>query len=385
MATLLTSSGINFPEVKINGNTSPRINDSIQKILDAFPLPTALLDLDEKIITININFLKLFSYTSADHIIGKKPEEIFNCIYANGTIYDRQIADHCRNCGENLSLIGRKVTCKKFTENCNLTFADENGHIDDLHNMKVTTSPFTIDGEKFYLFSITDISNDVRRRLLEKIFFHDALNKAGNIIGILDILKLIGNDGEASDGLYESLKNTSEDLINEIKYQRDLSAAENNEITPIFFPTSSLGILHTTKSEIANSDVAHKREILISSSAIDHKINTDGILLRRVLLNMVKNALEATQSGGKVILGCEPLNTESFRFWVHNDTSIPKEIQIKLFNKSTSTKGYNRGLGTFSMRLFGEKYLKGKVNFISSEATGTHFMIDLPLKLRRSK
>jgi len=355
------------------------ISDSMQKIMDAFPQPTALLDPEKKMITVNTNFLKLFSYPSGDHLIGKKPEEIFNCIYAIDTFYDNRIASQCRKCGENLNMKDSEVSCNRFSDRCHLTFVYETGHFDDLHNMKVTTSPFTLEGEQFYLFSITDISNDVRRRLVERIFFHDVLNKAGNILGILDVLNLVGNDDERSGGLYESLKNTSQDLINEIKYQRDLSAAENNELVPVLYPTSSLKILHSTRNEIINSDFAYKREILIASSSVDEEVLTDGVLLRRVLINMLKNALEATKAGEKVILGCQPLNDENFRFWVHNDSPIPQEIQSQLFNKSTSTKSSDRGLGTFSMRLVGEKYLKGKVNFTSSEEEGTLFMIDLPM------
>lgn len=379
MANPTTPANVLSLESKRDEAAYSLINNSMQKILDAFPQPTVLLDPDEKVILVNINFLKLFSYTNGDHLTGKKPGEIFNCIFAIDTICESQNANHCHNCGVNLSLNGNKVTSQRFTESCNLTFIDESGHIDDLHNMKVTTSPFTLNGEKLSLFSITDISNDVRRRLLEKIFFHDVLNKAGNIVGILDVLNLIGSDDERSDELYESLKNTSRDLISEIKYQRDLSSAENNELTPVFALTSSMGILNSTKNEITNSEVANNREILIASSSVDQQIKTDGVLLRRVLINMLKNALEATKSGETVTLGCELINQENIRFWVHNDTLIPSQIQMLLFNKTTSTKGAGRGLGTFSMRLIGEKYLRGKVSFISARDTGTCFMIDVPL------
>src|SRR5665648_128596 len=363
----------------IDNDVVPIINDSIQKILDAFPQPTALLNLEEKVLTVNINFLKLFSYNNSEQLIGRRPEDIFNCIYAIDKNNHSKNAEQCQKCGENLEVNETKVSCNHFTDRCHLTFVDETGHFDDFHNMKVNKSPFTIDGKQFYLFSITDISNDVRRRLVERIFFHDVLNTAGNIIGILDVLNLVGNNDERSGDLYESLKNTSQDLINEIKYQRDLSAAENNELIPVFYPTSSLRILHSTRNEIINSDVAYNKQILIAASSVDEEIPTDGVLLRRVLINMLKNALEASQSGEKVILGCEPLNKENFRFWVHNDASILPEIRSQIFYKSTSTKSSDRGLGIFSMRLVGEKYLKGKVSFTSSDEEGTLFMIDLPV------
>jgi len=370
---------IDSPKDKISISSLPIVSDILQRILDAFPQPVALLNRSEEVIIVNSHFLKILSYTNADRLTGKKPQEIFNCVFAIDTVYDIQATDRCSSCGENLNLKGNKISCQRFTERCNLTFVDENGHFDDLVNMKVTTSPFTIGSEQYFLFSITDISNDVSRRLLEKIFFHDVLNKAGNIIGILDVLNFVGNNDEKSVELYESLKYTSRDLINEIIYQRDMSAAENNELTPVFAPASSLEILNSSKNEIINNDIAYAKEIFISPLSIDQQIITDAVLLRRVLLNMLKNAMEATISGEKVTIGCEPLNQDKFRFWVHNNSPIPNEIQGQLFSKSVSTKGFNRGLGTFSMRLFGEKYLRGKVNFISSEEEGTRFMIDLPL------
>ncbi len=358
-------------------NSPPLINSSIMQILDAFPQPTALLDPEERVISVNINFLKLFSIKNSDQLTGKQPVEMFRCISAD-TIYEQSNAGKCHECGVILNLKGNRATSQRFTERCNLTFADETGHLDELHNMKVTTSPFTLDGERYYLFSITDISHEVRRRLLDKIFFHDVLNKAGNIVGILDILNLIGNDDKRSDELYQTLKSTSNDLICEIKYQRDLSSAENNELIPVFLPKSSFEILDSTRKEIVNSAIAFEREITLFACSPDQEIVTDDLLLRRILINMLKNALEATNRGGKVILGCEQVDHEYFRFWVHNEQTIPVEIQQRLFKKTTSTKGANRGLGTFSIKLIGEKYLKGKVNFISSAYTGTYFMIDLP-------
>ena len=64
---------------------------------------------------------------------------------------------------------------------------------------------------------------------------------------------------------------------------------------------------------------------------------------------------------------------------VHSPNFIPRNIQLQIFKRSFSTKGNDRGLVTYSMKLLGERYLKGKMHFISDEKAGTEFYFDLPL------
>ena len=52
---------------------------------------------------------------------------------------------------------------------------------------------------------------------------------------------------------------------------------------------------------------------------------------------------------------------------------------MQIFKRSFSTKGKGRGLGTYSVRLLAENYLKGKAGFISNEKEGTIFFVDLPV------
>lgn len=58
---------------------------------------------------------------------------------------------------------------------------------------------------------------------------------------------------------------------------------------------------------------------------------------------------------------------------------MPKDVQYQVFQRSFSTKGHNRGLGTYSMKLITEKYLGGKIGFVSNETEGTKFFIKLPV------
>ena len=66
-------------------------------------------------------------------------------------------------------------------------------------------------------------------------------------------------------------------------------------------------------------------------------------------------------------------------FLVHNPGAMPEEVQEQIFQRSFSTKAKNgRGVGTYSIKLFTEKYLGGRVSFTSTEHEGTTFTVVLP-------
>jgi len=93
---------------------------------------------------------------------------------------------------------------------------------------------------------------------------------------------------------------------------------------------------------------------------------------------MLKNALEATESGGSIRF---TMNIESgvivFNVW--NPAAMPEEVCRQVFQRSFSTKGPGRGIGTYSMRLIAEQYLGGRVSFSSNEFSGTEFTVRLPV------
>ena len=95
---------------------------------------------------------------------------------------------------------------------------------------------------------------------------------------------------------------------------------------------------------------------------------------------MLKNALEASRPGETVTLGCEEVEGK-IRFWVHNAGFIPPAAQLQIFQRSSSTKGEGRGVGTHSKRLLSERYLKGSVSFTTSQENGTVFTASYPLAL----
>jgi len=56
-------------------------------------------------------------------------------------------------------------------------------------------------------------------------------------------------------------------------------------------------------------------------------------------------------------------------------------VQLQVFQRSFSTKGPGRGIGTYSIRLLVSRYLRGTVDFESSKEQGTTFRVHLPFEI----
>jgi signal transduction histidine kinase len=116
---------------------------------------------------------------------------------------------------------------------------------------------------------------------------------------------------------------------------------------------------------------------VLHAAAADVTFASDKSLLARVLGNMIKNALEATPPEGVVTIGCDA-DDDNVDFWVHNESAMPREVQLQVFQRSFSTKGQGRGVGTYSIKLLTELYLNGEVSFASTPETGTTFRVSYP-------
>ena len=103
----------------------------------------------------------------------------------------------------------------------------------------------------------------------------------------------------------------------------------------------------------------------------------DRVLLRRVLGNLLKNAVEATRFGGTVRARCA-MDERTVEFAVNNEGTVPESVRLQIFQRSFSTKGEGRGLGTYGARLLTEGYMKGTIAFRSEEGEGTTFLARYP-------
>ncbi|MBF0500058.1 MAG: GHKL domain-containing protein [Candidatus Riflebacteria bacterium] len=342
-----------------------------------------ILNAERQIILFNPAVRNFLSQNSPDgsiddsKIFGHRPGEAINCSHSKESEGGCGTTESCSTCGTLKAILKAQDKHESLEEaRLSIRTADEF----DSMELKIAGSPLEIGKKCFTLISLSDVSEEKRRKVLERIFFHDITNTAGNIRNIVDML-LEETDPDFRHKFLEVLELSSRNLLDEISSQRELFAAENNELTSNFSSVSTKVLLENSIQQYSKHEVAQGRHIRLASLCEDITFLTDPVLLRRVLGNMIKNALEAAAEGMTITVGVHRITIAAsnfVEFSVHNPSFMPRPVQLQIFQRSFSTRGNGRGLGTYSMKLISERCLKGTVAFESDERTGTTFYARYP-------
>ena len=132
---------------------------------------------------------------------------------------------------------------------------------------------------------------------------------------------------------------------------------------------------HLVKREATNKDIQIVREIASDTGTIW----SDAYQFRQVLINLLTNAIHATDAGGRITIILEAAGDKVKLTVKDNGRGIPKENMKKIFEPFFSTKppGEGTGLGLFVTRGIVEK-LCGSIEVESRLGDGTRFYVNLP-------
>ncbi len=343
-------------------------------ILDMVPEALLILNQNRQIVFANNNAIQLLESDEENTIYGLRPGELLDCTHASESTSGCGTTKFCSACGA-VKAIQSSLSGAEAIEECRLNQKKSGNALD----LRAWAFPLKVAEQLFSLFVITDISDEKRRRILERIFFHDILNTASGIFSFAEILGEL--DAAEIKEFQGHIYKLSTRLIDEINSQRDLMKAENHELTANYKEVDSLSFITDLTALYSKNDVAKGKNVVMAPDSQLVTFTTDPVLLARVLGNMLKNALESTGPGETVTSSCRKIDNK-VQFSVHNPCFISQEIQLQIFLRSFSTKGANRGLGTYSMRLLSERYLQGKVWFTSSKEDGTRFYASYPLSIQ---
>jgi len=342
-------------------------------IVRAVPYALMILNRQRQVVYANQHLLNMLQAQPDTQVLGKRPGELLDCVHAYEGPGGCGTSEHCCVCGAVTTILKSHDT-KTANAECRVTTMSGQAC-----EFGVWASSVAHEGRQFTVCGLEDLSDTKRRLALERTFCHDLNNVLAAIQGNSSLLGMCDSEQDVAECI-EAIQLASRQLAEEVCSHRRLLMAENGELLVDVEDVQSVSLLKDVAALYSSVRQWAGRKIVVNKSAADTKLRTDKTLLTRVLGNMVKNALESTSSEDTVSLSCDATDDE-VAFSVHNPGSIPRQVQLQLFQRSFSTKGNGRGIGTHSMKLFGERYLKGTVGFSTSEEDGTTFHISVPTVL----
>lgn len=348
----------------------------LRELLDAIPSLVLVLNARRQILFANDAAVRLLGRPLAD-LIGRRPGDAFGCL-RSARPGDCGTTEFCTACGAGQAL-DRVLKGKTSERECRICVEPAGKDLELL----VRATPLRREGLELTIFAAVDRTDEKRRRFLERIFFHDVINAAGAVKAIAELLP--GTPPAELPQFGRMLRESSELLLDEIIAQRELTALEHGEYRLTDAPLALKTFLETLAAVAATHPSAQSCRFFVEPGPPELTIRTDRGLLLRVVGNMLKNAAEAEAPGAAVTAGFEAQPDGGADIWVRNPTPMPRPVQLQIYQRSFSTKGDGRGLGTYSMRLLAERYLGGTVSFSSAPGRGTEFRVRLPASLPQSR
>ena len=144
------------------------------------------------------------------------------------------------------------------------------------------------------------------------------------------------------------------------------------------------GIVKTNLREILGEiflaiKVPENIKVLIEVEDEFTSFPTDPVLIKRVLTNLIMNAIQAMENGG--LLRISAVKRDDYAYISVQDTGvgIPEENRSKIFQPLFTTKAKGQGLGLAVCKRIIDA-LQGSITFQSEVGKGTTFTIKLPFK-----
>jgi hypothetical protein len=348
----------------------------VDAVLNAIGGGVLLLNAHRQIVAANLTNLVAEHEAAALKALGLRPGEALGCVHASEVPGGCGGAEACRGCGALRAILGCQAKQVPVEGECLVTTG--NGELQPFE-LRLRASPVAVEGRPFTVLAIRDASDEKRRSILEKIFFHDVLNTLTGLSISSEVL--LRAPAERFGAIAERIARQVKRLEAEILGQRTILDAEHGTLELTVSAISARSMLRELVAGFSERPLAARRNLSLGDSP-EIEIHSDASLLTRVLTNMLTNALEATGEGGEVRAWCsagEAGQPWACEFHVHNEAVMHRNVAVHVFQRSFSTKASKgRGLGTYGMKLLGERYLGGSVSFVSRQGEGTTFTLRLP-------
>ena len=250
--------------------------------------------------------------------------------------------------------------------------------------IEVNVRQIFFDNQSFLQWILRDITErkrlDTLRDDLISMIYHDLRSPLANVLYSMDILASMLAE---EDGMYNTLIDVAVRSAERIQRLTssllDLKRLEAGQPVLNRDTTNLLELINDATDAVKPIAESKKQEIYTELPAEMPIMRIDGDMIRRVIINLLENAIKYTPIGGRIGAGANPFE-DGVLFWVKdNGPGIGPEQRDAIFDKFTRlhTTGRGIGLGLAFCRLAVEGH-NGRIWVDSEQGQGSIFMFILP-------
>ncbi|WP_107040354.1 sensor histidine kinase [Brumimicrobium mesophilum] len=178
-----------------------------------------------------------------------------------------------------------------------------------------------------------------------------------------------------ADRIKISVRNLTSILNDFLSFEK----LEADKMNVYLAPCSVPQLLKETFDEM--SDITKSEQSLVYNGPNELVVNTDGLLLKNTMINMLSNAVKYSGEKGEIIVSLKE-SKESIEISIEDfGLGIPaidqKNLFARFFRAGNVTNIQGTGLGLNIVQRY-LKLLNGEISFESTEGVGTIFFITLP-------
>jgi len=196
-------------------------------------------------------------------------------------------------------------------------------------------------------------------------------------LSIQHLLSTLQKNDRADKNVIEKVSNT---LLNEIETLSNIAGSFTQFATMPVAKQSPVALNKALQQVLNLYSESKEAEVLLKLPQHTIHILGDADQLHRVLMNLVKNALQAMppDKRGLVAIVLVQEGVDAIITIADNGVGIPEAVQSRVFEPSFSTKTSGMGLGLAITRRLVES-MGGSISFTTEPAVGTTFTLTFPV------
>ncbi|MEL7833792.1 ATP-binding protein [Fodinibius sp. N2] len=199
-------------------------------------------------------------------------------------------------------------------------------------------------------------------------------------LNVQHLERQLKSDNQNPEELKKKVQQITANLIEQIQSLNNIASDFSKFSQPLTEDFTTVNIEEILASVAKLYE--HDETVTITLDTPQRPMRVAGIAdeLKRVIINLVKNAYEAmSTNGGEIVLRLYPHQQNVFIEVEDNGTGIAEEDRPNIFVPNFSTKSSGTGLGLAICKKIIEAH-DGSISFASVEGEGTTFVIKLPQK-----